>query len=114
MIAVFAIAVYGGYFGAAAGVLMLALLATSLGETLVRVNALKNVILAAANGVAALGFAVFGPVQWLVALPLAAGFLVGGRLGPVVARRVPAQGLRIAIAVGGLALAARLWTVAAG
>jgi uncharacterized membrane protein YfcA len=114
MLAVFAIAVYGGYFGAAAGVLMLALLATGLGETLVRANALKNVILAVANGVAALGFAVFGPVHWLVAVPLAAGFLIGGRLGPVVARRIPAHVLRTAIAVGGLGLAVRLWTVATG
>jgi uncharacterized membrane protein YfcA len=96
LFAVFAIAVYGGYFGAAAGVLMVAVLTISIGETLVRVNALKNVILAGANGVAAVGFAVFGPVRWTVALPLAAGFFVGGWLGPAVARRIPANALRTA------------------
>jgi uncharacterized membrane protein YfcA len=110
--AVFAIAVYGGYFGAAAGVLMLALLAACLGETLVRANALKNVILTVANGVAALGFAVFGPVDWPVAVPLAAGVLVGGRLGPGLARRLPAKVLRVGIAIGGLGLAAHLWLTA--
>jgi uncharacterized membrane protein YfcA len=114
MLAVFAIAVYGGYFGAAAGVLMLALLATALGETLVRANALKNVILPISNGAAALGFAVFGPVHWPVALPLAAGYLAGGWLGPGVARRLPANVLRIAIGVAGLVLAARLWMMAGG
>jgi uncharacterized membrane protein YfcA len=112
MLAVFAISVYGGYFGAAAGVLMLALLAASLTEGLHRINALKNVTLAAANGVAALGFAVFGPVDWPVAVPLALGCLLGGWSGPRLARRIPAGLLRIGIAVAGLALAVHLWMAA--
>jgi len=105
---VFLIAIYGGYFGAAAGILMLALLLASTSETLARGNAAKNVVMGIANGVAALAFVVLGPVRWSAVLPLALGFLVGGRLGPVVVRRVPAGALRVVIAAGGLALATHL------
>ena len=108
MAAIYAISVYGGYFGAAAGVMMLALLMTGLAEGLPRANALKNVVLGSANAVAAVGFAVFGPVHWLIAVPLALGFLAGGWLGPRVARRLPAGPLRVAIALAGLGLAVRL------
>ncbi|HEX5511799.1 MAG TPA: TSUP family transporter, partial [Actinomycetales bacterium] len=65
-------------------------------------------LLLCANLIAALGFVVFGPVQWLAALPLAAGFFVGGLIAPVVVRRLPEAGLRIAIGVAGLALALKL------
>ena len=101
----FAVSVYGGYFGAAAGVLMLALILVSLPVTLLRGNALKNVLLGLANGVAAIGFAVFADVNWLAALPLAVGVLAGGRLGPVVARRIPTTVLRIGVALAGIGLA---------
>jgi hypothetical protein len=105
---VFLVAVYGGYFGAAAGVLLLALLLFSTDEPLARSNALKNVILGVANGVAAAAFVLFGPVRWSAVLPLAAGFLVGGRLGPIVVRNAPAAPLRLLIACGGLGLAIHL------
>lgn len=105
---VFLVGVYGGYFGAAAGVILLALLMFVTGDTLARSNALKNVLLGLANGVAGVAFAFFGPVRWLAVLPLAAGFLVGGRLGPVVVRRVPATRLRVLIAAAGLGLAVHL------
>jgi uncharacterized membrane protein YfcA len=107
-----AVSVYGGYFGAAAGVLMLALLLTALPETLVRASALKNVLLGLANVVAAVGFAVFGPVSWLAALPLTMGLLIGSALGPWVARRLPAELLRVGIALAGLALAVKLGAAA--
>jgi uncharacterized membrane protein YfcA len=106
--ALFAVAVYGGYFGAGAGVLMLAVLAVSVPEPLARLNALKNVSLGAANTIAAAGFALFGPVRWEAAAPLAAGFLLGGALGPALVRRLPQGPLRVLIAVAGLALAAKL------
>lgn len=99
------VSVYGGYFGAAAGVLMLALLLVGLPVSLLQGNALKNVLLGLANGIAALGFAVFGPVQWWAVLPLAIGLLAGGWTGPALARRLPASVLRIAIALAGMALA---------
>ncbi len=108
----YAIGVYGGYFGAAAGVMLLALLLVGTEATLVRANALKNVLLWLANGVAAVGFALFADVRWAAAAPLAAGFLAGGWLGPAVARRVPARGLRITIGLLGLGLAVRLWLLA--
>ena len=100
-----AVAVYGGYFGAAAGVLLLALMLLGTGEGLPRSNALKNVVLGTANAVAAIGFVVLAPVAWSAALPLALGCLVGGRLGPRVVRRAPQGLLRRLIALAGLALA---------
>lgn len=105
---VLAVSVYGGYFGAAAGVLMLALLITMLPETLMRANGLKNLLLGLANIIAAVGFAVFGPVSWHSVLPLGAGLLIGSWTGPAVARRVPAGPLRVAIALAGIGLAVKL------
>lgn len=71
-------------------------------------NALKNVVLTVANGVAALGYAVLADVDWPAALPLAIGFLGGGRLGPSVVRRVPQTALRRLIALAGVGLAVYL------
>jgi uncharacterized membrane protein YfcA len=103
-----AVAVYVGYFGAAAGILLLVVLTAMLDEPLPRVNAVKNVVSGAANAAAAIGFALFGPVRWAAAVPLAAGFLIGGWTGPALVRRLPARGLRIGIGIGGLILAIRL------
>lgn len=105
---VFAVSVYGGYFGAAAGVIMLALIMLATGDVLARANALKNLLLGLANAVAAVVFALFGPVHWLAVLPLAVGFLAGGRLGPLVVRRLPAGPLRLVIAAAGVGLAVHL------
>ncbi len=102
------VAIYAGYFGAAAGVLLLALLLTFTSDPLPRSGALKNVTLAAANAVAAIGFAFFGPVDWAVALPLSLGCLAGGRLGPVLVRRIPTGPLRLLIALAGVGLALKL------
>jgi uncharacterized membrane protein YfcA len=104
----FLVSVYGGYFGAAAGVLMLAMFLLFIGEGVPRGNALKNVVLALANAVAAVGYAFLAHVAWLAALPLALGFLLGGRLGPRVVRRMPQTLLRRLIAVAGLGLAVHL------
>ena len=102
------IGVYGGYFGAAAGVLLLALLLWATGESLPRSNAAKNVVLGAANAVAAVAFVCFADVRWSAVLPLGVGLLVGGRTGPAVVRRVPAAPLRAVIGAAGLVLAATL------
>jgi len=102
---VFLVAVYGGYFGAAAGVLLLAILLVTGSDSLARSNAMKNLLLGLANGIAAVAFVFFGPVRWSAVVPLAAGFLVGGRLGPVIVRRAPAAPLRVLIACAGLVLA---------
>jgi uncharacterized protein len=104
----FAVCIYGGYFGAAAGVLLLAMYLLATHEGLPRGNALKNVVLGMANAVAAVGFVVLTDVAWSAALPLALGFLVGGRLGPRIVRRAPQGILRTVIAVAGLGLAVHL------
>ncbi len=106
--AVFGVAVYIGYFGAAGGIIMLAALTRMYMQSLAKTNALKNVISGLANAVAGIGFAIFGPVRWAAAVPLAAGFLIGGWIGPSLVRRLPAGGLRIFIGLCGLAVAIRL------
>ncbi|MDT5336699.1 MAG: uncharacterized protein QOD90_2204 [Mycobacterium sp.] len=107
-LAILAICVYGGFFGAAAGVLMLALFLRTGSDSLAHANATKNVILGVANGTAALIFIVFAPIHWLAVVPLGAGCLLGSRLGPSIVRRAPATPLRLLIAVAGLALAVKL------
>ena len=106
--AIFLICIYGGYFGAAAGVLLLALLLRAGHATLAHANASKNVILGIANGVAAILFAFLAPVHWPAVLALGIGCLIGSRLGPIVVRHAPAAPLRAVIGVAGLALAVKL------
>jgi hypothetical protein len=102
------IGVYGAYFGAAAGVLMFALILAMTDDTFPRANAAKNVLSGFSNAVAAVTFILLGPVRWLAVIPLAIGFLVGGRLGPIVVRKVPSTPLRVTIAVAGIGLAIAL------
>jgi uncharacterized protein len=106
--AIFLICIYGGYFGAAAGVMLLALLLGAGHTTLAHANAGKNVILGIANGVAAIIFAIFAPVQWPAVLALGIGCLIGSRLGPIVVRHAPAKPLRVVIGAAGVALAVKL------
>jgi uncharacterized protein len=105
---VFLIGIYGGYFGAAAGVMLLALLVSLTRDTLARNNALKNAVLGIANGAAAVGFCLLAPVEWSAVAPLAVGLFAGARLGPVVVRHADAALLRTAIGLAGLALAVKL------
>jgi uncharacterized membrane protein YfcA len=109
LVVAFGVALYGGYFGAAAGVMMLALLSVAWSQSLARSNAAKNVAMGAANLVAAVGFAILTPVAWPAVGVLAAGLLIGSRVGPALVRRVPATPLRIAIGLAGLGLAVSLW-----
>jgi uncharacterized membrane protein YfcA len=106
--ALFAVAVYVGYFGAAAGVMLLVVLSAIITEPLVRVNAIKNAVSGMANAMAAACFALFGDVRWKLVVPLAAGFLIGGWIGPKIARRIPAGAFRIFVSVCGLGLAVKL------
>ncbi|HEY6748368.1 MAG TPA: sulfite exporter TauE/SafE family protein [Mycobacteriales bacterium] len=107
-VGVLAVAVYTGYFGAAGGVLALAVLTALLNLPLARTIAIKNVISAVANGVAALAFALFGPVDWSAVPPLALGFFAGGWIGPKLVRRLPAGPLRVFIGLCGLGIAVKL------
>ena len=107
-----AVGVYNGYFGAGSGIMMLALLMLTVESGLVRANALKNVLLGVGDIVAAAAFIAFGPIDWPAALALGAGFLIGGSIGPPMARRAPAGALRVAIALAGLGLALGLFVAA--
>ncbi|MCU1526678.1 MAG: sulfite exporter TauE/SafE family protein [Frondihabitans sp.] len=103
------VAVYNGYFGAGSGVLMIALLLLTTEPILHRANALKNVILVAADILPAVLFTIVGAVVWRAVWPLGIGALVGGLVGPTIARRVPASVLRPLIAVCGFVLAVWLF-----
>ncbi|MCX5054240.1 MULTISPECIES: sulfite exporter TauE/SafE family protein [unclassified Streptomyces] len=107
--AVLLVGLYGGYFGAAAGVLMLAVLSLSATEPLPVTNAVKNIATGAANVTAAVAYAFLAPVDWGAAAALGLGCFAGAWLGPVMVRRLPEKPLRIAIALAGLALAWSLW-----
>jgi uncharacterized membrane protein YfcA len=106
--ALFAVALYVGYFGAAAGVMLLVVLSAMIAEPLIRVNAIKNAVSGMANAMAAACFALFGDVRWKLVVPLAAGFLIGGWVGPKIARRIPAGPFRVFVSLCGLGLAVRL------
>lgn len=99
------VAVYNGYFGAGSGILLIALLLLTAEPVLHRANAAKNVILAASDLLPAVLFAVTAHVVWAAAIPLGAGTLAGGLVGPSVARRVRPGILRVLIACTGFALA---------
>jgi uncharacterized membrane protein YfcA len=102
------VATYVGYFGAAGGILLLACVGTMIDDSLVRLNALKNVLSGFANAVAAIAFAIWAPVHWAYVPPLAAGFLLGGLTGPRIIRRVPVDTFRVFIALCGLTVAVKL------
>jgi uncharacterized protein len=99
---VFATGVYGGYFGAAQGVILLALLGLLLEDTLQRLNGLKNLLTALVNGVAAVLFAIASSPAWGAAAILALSSIIGAQFGAAVARRIPDRVLRAVIVVGGL------------
>ncbi|GIJ48883.1 UPF0721 transmembrane protein [Virgisporangium aliadipatigenens] len=103
-VVVFAGAVYGGYFGAALGVMYVAALALVLDETLNQIIALKNVLTVTVGAVTLLIFAVFGPVNWSAVLILAPATIVGGYAGAVLARRLPGRLLKALIVAFGTSI----------
>lgn len=103
-----AVGVYGGYFGAGVGVVMLAVLSLRHDEPLAVTNAVKNTGTGAANAIAACVYAVVVLVDWSAALALGMGALVGGALGPAVVRVLPERSLRVAVGIAGLGLAVKL------
>lgn len=105
---IFATGVYGGYFGAAQGVILIALLGIFLDDGLQRLNAAKNLLAALVNGVAAVLFVFAAHVAWGAAALLAAGAIVGGQVGATVGRRIPPPLLRAVIVVVGTAVAVKL------
>ncbi|TAL25792.1 MAG: sulfite exporter TauE/SafE family protein [Frankiales bacterium] len=95
-------AVYGAYFGAGLGVLLLGLLGVFLVERLQVVNALKNVVSVVVNAVAVVAFGIFGPIAWEAVLVVALASLTGGYLGGRLAGRVPSRLLRGAVVAYGV------------
>lgn len=103
--ATFAGGIYGGYFGAGLGIMLLALLAVFVDDDMQRLNALKGVLSLVVSLAAASVLGIFGPVNWAACGIIAATSLVGGRLGVVVARRLSAQVLRLSVAAYGTVVA---------
>jgi uncharacterized membrane protein YfcA len=100
--------IYGGYFGAAQGVLVIGLLGTFLDEPMQRINGAKNVLVGFVNGVAAVVYILFAHVSWTIVLLIAVGSTLGGLIGARVGRRLPAIALRIFIVAIGVIAAIRL------
>ncbi|MDX3452638.1 sulfite exporter TauE/SafE family protein [Streptomyces sp. ME02-8801-2C] len=97
--------VYGGYFGAAQGVLLIGLLGSFLHDSLRRLNATKTVLAAIVNSVAALVFLTATDIDWTVAGLIAVGSTLGGVLGARLGRRLPPTALRVIILTVGITAA---------
>ena len=95
------VGVYGGYFGAAHGVLLLGVLALGLDVGLQTANGLKNVAVVCSNVAATFVFVFFAPLDWAVIGLIAAGSVVGGWLGAHLARRLPPAVFRALVVVFG-------------
>jgi uncharacterized membrane protein YfcA len=103
------VSVYGGYFGAAQGVMLLALFGITLDDDMQRLNAAKNVVAAAINAVGAVFFIATTTIAWKVSGLLFVGSTFGGQLGAVIGRRIPPNVLRLIIAVVGTGVAIKLF-----
>lgn len=106
--ALFLCGVYGGYFGAAQGILVLAVLGVTLSAGLQEINGMKNVLVMFVNLVAGVVFVVFAEVAWGPVALIAAGSIIGGQVGSSVGRRLPDSALRGVIVVVGVIAIAKL------
>ncbi len=104
----FAASVYGGYFGAGLGVMLLAILGLALPDSILRTSGLRTALSILVNGVAAAVFLIHGGLAWEAVGLLAAGSLVGGWVGARIALSIPATALRIVVVVVGLATVVKL------
>jgi uncharacterized membrane protein YfcA len=105
---VFLAGIYGGYFGAAQGVLLIGMLGIALNDSLQRINATKNVLAGLVNGLAAIVFIIATHIDWGVAGLIAAGSIIGGQIGARVGRRLPPWGLRLVIVCVGIVALVKL------
>lgn len=94
--------VYGGYFGAAQGIILMAFMGIGLSETLQRLNAMKNLLVALVNGISGLLFVFFVDIDWLVVLLVGVGAVIGAQLGAAFGRKLPDNVLRGFIVVVGI------------
>jgi len=107
-LAIYLTGLYGGYFGAAQGILLLGILGVTLTQDLQRTNALKNVLAGLTNGVAGVCFMLAAHVEWAPAGIIAGASIVGAQLGARYGRRLPAGALRAIIVIVGIAAIVRL------
>jgi uncharacterized membrane protein YfcA len=105
---VFLAGIYGGYFGAAQGVLLIGMLGIALNDSLQRINAAKNVLAGLVNGLAAVVFILATHIDWGVAGLIAAGSIIGGQVGARIGKRLPPWGLRVIIVCVGTAALIKL------
>ena len=105
---VFLAGIYGGYFGAAQGVLLIGMMGIALNDSLQRINATKNVLAGLVNGLAAVVFIFATHIDWGVAGLIAAGSIIGGQIGARVGRRLPPWGLRLVIVCVGVVALVKL------
>jgi uncharacterized membrane protein YfcA len=101
----FGTGIYGGYFGAAQGIILMSLLRYCFTDDLQRLNGLKNVLAAVANGVAAVLFVFVAPVKWGPAALIAGGSIVGAQVAARYGRRIPSNVLRWIVVIGGTIVA---------
>lgn len=99
----FAASVYGAYFGAGLGIVVLALLGVLSAESIQRLNAQKTFLALVVNVCAGIIFALIGPIEWLAVAFIAPASLLGGRLGAQLARRLRANALRWSVVAFGTA-----------
>ena len=109
LVTVGAVSVYGGYFGAGSGVMLLAVILILVDSRVPSANAIKNILLGVTSIVATAVFITTGPVLWAAVLPLAAGLLIGSALGPIIVHQLPPNLVRWIAAMCGFALAIHLW-----
>ncbi len=109
-LAIYLTGVYGGYFGAAQGILLLAILGLALSQDLHRTNALKNVLAGLTNGVAALYFILAAHVEWAPAAIIAGASILGAQLGARYGRRLSPAALRAIVVAVGVSAIVRLLT----
>lgn len=103
LLAIAVTGVYGGYFGAAQGVLLLAILGIGLTESLPRINAVKNVLAGIVNGIAGVIFILISDVNWWAAGAIAVGSVLGAQVGGRVGNKLPATIYRVIIVIVGVA-----------
>jgi len=109
-VSVFLTATYGGYFGAAMGVIMISVLNVMLEDSLVRLNGLKTLLTGSISAVAAILFIFFGHVAWPAAIILAASSIAGGWIGASVGRRLSTTALKWIVVIGGVVAVIKLVT----
>ncbi len=111
-VGIYVAGIYGGYFGAAQGILMMGILSALTGEPLQRLNGFKNVLVTIVNFVAAIAFVVFArdQIHWVAAGLVGVGAFLGGVVGSRVGRRIPPNALRaLIIVVGIVAIVKMVW-----